>query len=49
MKPLKGYGRRYPADTDAIGDKWEGSTPGTDRAKLSPPLESPAVHPDIFE
>lgn len=47
MKPLNGYGRCNPADTDGIGDKWAGSTPGTDKVKLNPPLESPTVRPTI--
>lgn len=49
MKPLNGYGRHNPTDTDGIGDKWAGNTPGTDDTKLNPPHESPAVHPDILE
>ena len=49
MKPLNGYGRRNPADTDGIVDKREGSTPGTGRAKLNPPPESPAAHPEVCE
>lgn len=49
MKPLNSYGRRNPADSDVIKDKWEGNTPGTDHAKLNPAPESPAIHPDIHE
>lgn len=45
MKPLNGYGRRNPADTDGIADKWAGNTPGTDRAKLNPPPEKPRCSP----
>lgn len=47
MKSLNSYGRCNPADTDGTGDKWAGSTPGTDKVKFNPPPESPAVRPAI--
>lgn len=49
MKPLNGYGRHNPTNTDGIEDKWAGDTPDMDHVKLNPPPESPAVHPDICE
>lgn len=49
MKPLNACGKRNPADTDGIEDKWEGNTPGMDLAKLNSPLKSSAFHPSVHE